>query len=107
LGVDNFSTGNWRNLDHLGNEPRFAFEERDICRFFDPGQVDYVFNFASPASPPEYIRLAIQTLRVGSAGTEATLEIALKYVAGFLHASMSECYGDPVEHPKLKCIGAM
>jgi dTDP-glucose 4,6-dehydratase len=62
--------------------------------------VDYVFNFASPASPPEYLRLAIETLRVGSAGTETALEIAHKYRAGFLHASTSECYGDPLEHPQ-------
>jgi dTDP-glucose 4,6-dehydratase len=62
--------------------------------------VDYVFNLASPASPPEYIRLAIETLRVGSAGTESMLEIAHKYGAGFLHASTSECYGDPVQHPQ-------
>ena len=59
-----------------------------------------MFNFASPASPPEYLRLAIETLRVGSAGTETSLEIAHKYGAGFLHASTSECYGDPLEHPQ-------
>ncbi len=62
--------------------------------------MDYVFNLASPASPPEYLRLGIETLRVGSAGTENTLEIAAKYDAGFLHASTSECYGDPLEHPQ-------
>ena len=84
LGVDNLSTGTQENLRHLRNEPRFVFEERDICRPFDPGHVDYVFNLASPASPPEYIRLAIETLRVGSAGTETILEIAHKYGAGFL-----------------------
>jgi dTDP-glucose 4,6-dehydratase len=100
LGVDNLSTGNPENLAHLAKEPRFRFEERDICRPFDPGPVDYVFNMASPASPPEYLRLAIETLRVGSAGTENTLEIAAKYNAGFLHASTSECYGDPLEHPQ-------
>lgn len=100
LGVDNLSTGSPDNLKHLRNEPRFTFEERDICCPFDPGRVDYVFNLASPASPPEYIRLAIETLRVGSAGTETTLEIAHKYSAGYLHASTSECYGDPLEHPQ-------
>ena len=100
LGVDNLSTGNLENLTHLRNEPRFALEERDICDAFDPGHVDYVFNLASPASPPEYLRLAIETLRVGSAGTETTLEIAHKYGAGFLHASTSECYGDPLQHPQ-------
>jgi dTDP-glucose 4,6-dehydratase len=100
VGVDNLSTGDAGNLAHLANEPRFQFEERDICEPFDPGTVDYVFNLASPASPPEYMRLAIETLRVGSAGTENTLEIAARYGAGFLHASTSECYGDPLVHPQ-------
>jgi dTDP-glucose 4,6-dehydratase len=100
LGVDNLSTGDLGNIRHLGNEPRFAFEELDICQQFDPGKVDSVFNMASPASPPEYLRLAIETLRVGSVGTENTLEIAHKYGAGHLHASTSECYGDPLEHPQ-------
>ena len=100
LGVDNLSTGDPENLAHLTQDPRFRFEERDICLPFDPGPVDYVFNLASPASPPEYLHLAIETLRVGSAGTENTLEIATKYGAGHLHASTSECYGDPLEHPQ-------
>ena len=59
-----------------------------------------MFNLASPASPPEYLRLAIETLRVGSVGTENALKIAHRYGAGFLHASTSECYGDPLEHPQ-------
>jgi dTDP-glucose 4,6-dehydratase len=100
LGVDNLSTGNLGNIAHLNNEPRFSFEEIDICQPFDPGRVDAVYNMASPASPPEYLRLAIETLRVGSVGTENTLEIAHKYGAAFLHASTSECYGDPLEHPQ-------
>jgi dTDP-glucose 4,6-dehydratase len=100
LGVDNLSTGDLDNIAHLGNESRFRFEQRDICQPFDPGPVDYVFNMASPASPPEYLRLAIETLRVGSVGTENTLEIAQKYNAGHLHASTSECYGDPLVHPQ-------
>jgi dTDP-glucose 4,6-dehydratase len=100
VGVDNFSTGNPENLAHLSREPRFVFEQRDICLPFDPGPVDFVFNFASPASPPEYLRLAIETLRVGSLGVENTLEIAAKYNAAHLHASTSECYGDPLEHPQ-------
>jgi len=100
LGVDNLSTGNRANIAHLAGEPRFVFEKRDICVPFDPGPVDYVFNMASPASPPEYLRLAIETLEVGSTGTRNTLEIAEKYGAGFLHASTSECYGDPLEHPQ-------
>jgi dTDP-glucose 4,6-dehydratase len=100
IGIDNLSTGTLDNLQHLAKEPRFEFEERDICLPFDPGRVDYVFNFASPASPPEYSRLGIETLRVGSVGTENALEIARKYQSGFLHASTSECYGDPLQHPQ-------
>jgi dTDP-glucose 4,6-dehydratase len=100
LGVDNYATGDSENLAHLAREPRFAFEQKDICQPFDPGRVDYVFNLASPASPPEYLRLGIETLRVGSVGTENTLEIAAKYEAGYLHASTSECYGDPLVHPQ-------
>lgn len=100
LGIDNLSTGDLGNIAHLKNESRFSFDERDICQPFDPGKVEYVFNMASPASPPEYLKLAIETLRVGSAGTENTLEIAHKYGAGFLHASTSECYGDPLQHPQ-------
>ncbi len=100
LGVDNLSTGDPENLAHLAREPRFRFEQRDICEPFDPGPVDFVFNLASPASPPEYLRLAIETLRVGSVGTENTLEIAARHGAGFLHASTSECYGDPLVHPQ-------
>jgi dTDP-glucose 4,6-dehydratase len=100
LGVDNLCTGDLDNIAHLKAEPRFQFEERDICIPFDPGPVDCVFDFASPASPPEYIRLAIETLRVGSVGVENTLEIAARYDACYLHASTSECYGDPLEHPQ-------
>jgi dTDP-glucose 4,6-dehydratase len=100
LGVDNLSTGDPDNIAHLRNESRFQFEEGDICSAFDPGKVDYVFNMASPASPPEYLRLGVETLRVGSVGVENTLSIAERYGAGFLHASTSECYGDPLEHPQ-------
>jgi dTDP-glucose 4,6-dehydratase len=100
LGVDNLSTGELDNLAHLANEARFRFEQRDICQAFDPGPVDYVFNLASPASPPEYLRMGIETLRAGSVGTENALEIALRHGAGFLHASTSECYGDPLVHPQ-------
>ncbi len=100
LGVDNLSTGDPENLAHLAQEPRFRFELRDICQPFDPGPVDYVFNIATPASPPEDLRLGLVTLRVGSAGTENTLEIAARHDAGFLHASTSECYGDPLVHPQ-------
>jgi dTDP-glucose 4,6-dehydratase len=100
IGADNLATGDLENIAHLKGDSRFRFEERDICIPFDPGPVDYVFNFASPASPPEYLRLGIETLRVGSVGVENMLEIALRHGAGFLHASTSECYGDPLEHPQ-------
>ena len=100
LGVDNLSTGNPANLAHLGNESRFAFEQQDICLPFDFGSVDYVFNFASPASPVDYAKLGPETLDVGSSGTRNALEIAKKYGAKFLHASTSECYGDPLVHPQ-------
>jgi len=102
IGVDNLATGSLANLAHLGTEARFSFEERDICGPFDPGRVDYVFNMASPASPVDYMRLGIETLRVGSAGTLNTLEIAKQYGAGYLHASTSECYGDPLVHPQVE-----
>lgn len=100
LGVDNLSTGDLDNLAHLRHEPAFAFDQRDICEPFDPGPVDFVFNLASPASPPHYMRLGIETLRVGSIGTENSLHIAEKYNAVFLQASTSECYGDPLNHPQ-------
>ncbi len=100
IGFDNLSTGFRENIAHLEREPRFQFEERDLCAFSDPGPVDYIFNFASPASPPEYLRLPIETLRVGSVGVENMLQIAAKYGAGFLQASTSECYGDPLQHPQ-------
>ncbi|RZU39664.1 UDP-glucuronic acid decarboxylase family protein [Edaphobacter modestus] len=102
IGVDNLSTGKTANLEHLSSESRFRFLDQDIIRAFDPGHVDYVFNFASPASPVDYTRLGIETLLVGSAGTINTLEIARKYSAGFLHASTSECYGDPEVHPQVE-----
>ncbi len=100
LGVDNLCTGSLDNLSHLKHESKFEFLEHDICEPFDPGHIDYIFNFASPASPPDYMRLGIETLMVGSAGTRNMLEIAKKYGAKFLHASTSECYGDPDEHPQ-------
>jgi dTDP-glucose 4,6-dehydratase len=102
IGVDNLATGSLANLAHLHTEPRFRFEELDICTPFDLGPVDYVFNMASPASPVDYMRLGIETLQVGSAGTMNTLEIAKKYNAGYLHASTSECYGDPLVHPQVE-----
>lgn len=102
IGVDNLSTGKTANLDHLSSEPRFRFLSHDITKAFDPGHVDYVFNFASPASPVDYTRLGVETLQVGSSGTFNTLEIARRYKAGYLHASTSECYGDPEVHPQVE-----
>ena len=100
VGIDNLSTGSLENLKHLKNESRFEFREHDICTPFDVGPVDYVFNFASPASPVDYARLGVETLKVGSLGTTNALDIARKYKAKFLHASTSECYGDPDVHPQ-------
>ncbi len=102
IGVDNLCTGSLANLEHLKSEPRFKFEQKDICVPFDVGAVDYVFNFASPASPFDYLKLGIETLQVGSLGTLNTLEIAKRYGAGYLHASTSECYGDPEVHPQVE-----
>ena len=102
VGIDNLATGSRANLQHLGSEPRFEFLELDICQPFDPGTVDYVFNFASPASPVDYARLGPETLLVGSAGTVNSLNLARKYRAGYLHASTSECYGDPEVHPQVE-----
>ncbi len=100
IGVDNLCTGSEANLAHLARESRFEFVQQDICRPFDVGAVDFVFNFASPASPVDYARLGVETLLVGSAGTLNTLEIARHHNAGYLHASTSECYGDPEVHPQ-------
>jgi len=102
VGVDNFCTGDPSNLAHLKTEARFDFVEADITVPFDLGKIDYLFNFASPASPVDYTRLGIETLLVGSAGTLNTLELAKKYGARYLHASTSECYGDPDVHPQVE-----
>src|SRR6476646_1265276 len=98
--VDNLLTGRRGNIEHLRNDSRFEFLEHDICQPFDCGRVDYVFNFASPASPVDYSKHGIETLQVGSLGTFNALELARKYEARFLMASTSECYGDPEEHPQ-------
>jgi dTDP-glucose 4,6-dehydratase len=100
IGLDNLSTGSLENIEHLTHESRFEFQELDICSSFDLGRVDYIFNFASPASPVDYSRLGIETLMVGSQGTMNALNVARQYGAKFLHASTSECYGDPVVHPQ-------
>ncbi len=98
--VDNLLTGRRANLAHLSQEPRFEFVEKDICEPFDVGKVDYVFHFASPASPVDYHTHGIATLKVGSLGTFNALEVARKYGAKYFVSSTSECYGDPLEHPQ-------
>jgi dTDP-glucose 4,6-dehydratase len=100
IGVDNLATGRLANLEHLQGEPRFSLLERDICQPFEPGQVDAIYNLASPASPAGYMRLGVETLRVGAYGVFNTLDIARRYRALYLHASTSECYGDPEIHPQ-------
>jgi len=100
IGVDNVSTGRLDNLEHLQSEPRFSLLECDICQPFEPGQVDAIYNMASPASPADYMRLGPETLRVGAYGVFNTLDIARRYHALYLHASTSECYGDPEVHPQ-------
>ena len=98
--ADNLLTGRMGNLAHLQNEPRFEFIEQDVCQPFDCGKVEYVFHFASPASPADYLKHGIETLQAGSIGSMNCLELAKKYGAKFLLASTSECYGDPLEHPQ-------
>jgi dTDP-glucose 4,6-dehydratase len=100
VAVDNLLTGRRSNLEHLGNDPRFEFVEKDICEPFDVGKVEYVFHFASPASPVDYSIHGIPTLKVGSLGTFHALDLAHKYGAKYLVSSTSECYGDPLEHPQ-------
>jgi len=98
--VDNLLTGRKANLAHLKNDTHFEFVEKDICQPFDVGKIDYVFHFASPASPEDYHAHGIETLQVGSLGTFNALENARKYGAKYLVSSTSECYGDPLEHPQ-------
>lgn len=100
VGVDNYATGNSANLAELRNDPRFTFIEHDICEPLKIGGIGYVFNFASPASPADYARLGPETLKVGSYGTMNLLELARNSDAKLLHASTSECYGDPEVHPQ-------
>ena len=100
VAADNLLTGRRSNIEHLRNESRFEFQELDICQPFDCGQVEWVFNLASPASPVDYSEHGIETLQVGSLGTFHALDLARKYSAKFLQASTSECYGDPLEHPQ-------
>jgi dTDP-glucose 4,6-dehydratase len=98
--VDNLLTGSLRNIAHLKNETRFEFVEEDVNEPYDVGKVDYIFHFASPASPVDYMAHGIETLKVGSLGSFNSLDLAKKYGAKYLVASTSECYGDPLEHPQ-------
>jgi dTDP-glucose 4,6-dehydratase len=101
VGVDNLITGDLRNLAHLERDPRFTFERADIC---DPlgvtGSVEAILDFASPASPIDYLRHPFETLHVGSIGVENALRLAKEKGARFLLSSTSEVYGDPLEHPQ-------
>src|ERR1039457_3732352 len=101
--LDNFLTGNRRNLAHLEGKPRFCLVEQDITLpFAVEGPVDCVVNLASPASPKDYLEHPIETLDVGSIGTRRMLELALEKNARFLVTSTSECYGDPLVHPQVE-----
>lgn len=100
IGVDNLLTGNMKNLEHLKRESRFSFLRQDICVPFDPGPLSYILDFASPASPVDYMEHGIETLQVGSVGVFNLLELARTHRATFFLASTSECYGDPLEHPQ-------
>jgi dTDP-glucose 4,6-dehydratase len=101
IGVDNFITGNQANLAHLRGHSAFKFLKRDVTKPFKVvGPVHYVWHFASPASPIDYLKIPIETLAVGSFGTKNTLELARQKRARFLVASTSEVYGDPLVHPQ-------
>jgi len=101
LSVDNLVTGTAANLRHLSGNSRFRMVQHDVTKFIDiPGPVDYVLHFASPASPVDYLKLPIQTLKVGSLGTHNTLGLALAKNAKYFLASTSECYGDPAVSPQ-------
>ena len=99
--LDNLLTGNAANIAHLTGNPDFKFINHNITTFIDlAGPVDYIFHFASPASPIDYLELPIQTLKVGSLGTLNCLGLAKAKNAKFFLASTSECYGDPLQHPQ-------
>ena len=101
IAVDNLITGSPDNIAHLVDNENFRFIRQDVSEFiFVPGQVDYVFHFASPASPIDYLELPIPTLKVGALGTHNALGLAKEKKAVFVLASTSECYGDPLVHPQ-------
>ncbi|MFN9957109.1 MAG: GDP-mannose 4,6-dehydratase, partial [bacterium] len=101
IGMDNLITGDLRNLAHLMPSPAFEFYHQDVSRFVHvPGPVDNILHFASPASPIDYLKIPIQTLKVGSLGTHNLLGLARDKKARILVASTSEVYGDPLVHPQ-------
>jgi dTDP-glucose 4,6-dehydratase len=101
IAIDNLITGNVANIEHLAGNQDYKFIHHDVTDFiYIPGQVDYVWHFASPASPIDYLRIPIPTLKVGSLGTHNALGLAKDKGAAFILASTSECYGDPLIHPQ-------
>jgi dTDP-glucose 4,6-dehydratase len=101
VGMDNLLTGNMRNIEHLFPLKQFSFYHHDITRFVHvPGKIDYILHFASPASPIDYLKMPIQTLKVGALGTHNLLGLAKAKGARILVASTSEVYGDPLVHPQ-------
>src|SRR5579875_1720977 len=101
IGVDNLITGSTKNIEHLAGNDSYRFIKANVSEYiFIPGEVDYVFHFASPASPIDYLELPIPTLKVGALGTHNALGLAKDKGATFLLASTSECYGDPLVHPQ-------
>ena len=101
LCLDNLVTGSEANIVQHRSNPRFKFQVHDVTKYIEvPGPVDAVLNFASPASPPDYLKIPIQTMKVGSLGTHNCLGLALAKKARFLMASTSECYGDPSVSPQ-------
>ena len=101
IGVDNLITGSTKNIEHLAGNENYRFIRANVSEYiFIPGDVDYVFHFASPASPIDYLELPIPTLKVGALGTHNALGLAKDKGATFLLASTSECYGDPLVHPQ-------
>lgn len=101
IAMDNLLTGSMRNIEHLFPLPQFEFYHYDVTRFVHvPGSLDYILHFASPASPIDYLKMPIQTLKVGALGTHNLLGLAREKKARILVASTSEVYGDPLEHPQ-------
>jgi len=101
IGMDNLITGNPANIAHLKNNPDYRFVHHDVTKYIDlSDDIDYIFHFASPASPIDYLELPIQTLKVGALGTHNALGLAKVKKARLLLASTSEVYGDPLIHPQ-------